>query len=162
MINLLTKILKKWFDLTVSAYEPEMIRFIQRVKNPFANPVRHSISSGLEKIYDGIVKNMQIDSCLEGLEEIIKVRAVQSFKPSHALSFLYALKDIVREGLKKGDDIPTEELNRFDKYMDQIMGMAFDIYCDCREKIFDIRVAETVSRSRRAFGLLERRKEENR
>ena len=151
-------ILKKWFDLTVSVYEPEMIRFMHRVKNPFTNPVRHSISTGLAKIIDGILNDMQIDICSEGLAEIIKIRAVQSFNPSKALAFLFALKDIVREELTQSDITIAGELQVFDKNVDKLLGIAFDMYNRCREKIYDIRIAETMSRSRHAFELLEKRK----
>jgi hypothetical protein len=152
-------VLRKWFDLTVSTYEPEMIRFLKKDKNPFSNPVRHTIRSGLEKIFDGIVNDMHIETCYEGLKEIIKLRAVQSFSPSQALVFIFDIKDIVRNELQDliNADISENEMRVFDKNVDRLTGVAFDIYSECREKINDIRLTEIKAKSQRAFNMLERR-----
>jgi len=153
-------ILKKWFDSTINTYEPEMIRFLKRVKNPFSNPVRHTIETGLEKIFDGIVNDINIETCYQGLEEIIKLRAVQSFSPSRALAFIFDLKDVVRSVLQSGASAYSmdKDFQVFEENLDRLIRLAFDIYCNCREKIHEIRMAETLAKSQRAFEMLGRRK----
>jgi hypothetical protein len=150
-------VLGKWFDLTVSSYEPEMVRFLKRDKNPFSNPVRHTIRSGLERIFDGMVNDMHIETCHQGLKEIIKLRAVQSFSPSRALAFIFDIKYIVRDALEDG--LPEDEMRIFEKNVDKLIAMAFDIYSECREKINEIRLAEIKSRSQHAFKMLGRQKD---
>jgi hypothetical protein len=152
-------ILKRWIDQTIQTYEPEMVRFLKKEKNQFANPVRSTVITCLEKIYSGILKGIGVDECW-GLEEIIKLRAVQDFSPSSALSFLFAIKKIVREELENSDQYNEliKELCVFEERIDTLIGMAFDIYTECREKIYEIRLKEINSRSQRAFEILERQK----
>ena len=149
-------ILGKWLDQTINSYGSEMVRFLQREKNQFANPVRNTIVTSTKEIYDAFLNNAAFDKNYPGLEEIIKLRAVQDFSPSEALSFLFYLKNIVRQELADNQqfDIPKTELAEFEDKMDKLTGLAFDIYTDCRNKIFEIRINEIKSQSKRAFELL--------
>ena len=92
-------IVARWIDQTLNSYQPEMVRFLKREKNPFANPVRSIIVANIAKLYDGILNDNNISACHQGLEEIIKLRAVQDFQPSMALAFIFDLKTIVNEEL---------------------------------------------------------------
>jgi RsbRD-like negative regulator of sigma factor len=153
-------ILEKWLDRTINSYESEMVRFLQREKNQFANPVRNTIVTSIEKIYDAILREVDFDKNYPGLEEIIKLRAIQDFSPSNALSFIFYLKNIIRQELidKNQLDVLTNELVEFENKMDQLTALAFDIYSDCRNKIVDIRIKEIKSLSHRDFKILESRK----
>ena len=86
-------ILQKWFYQTISTYEPEMVRFLKKEINQFSNPIRNTILTSLEKIYDGLLNGLGLEE-YHGLEELIKIRAVQDFSPSKALSFLFGLKKL--------------------------------------------------------------------
>jgi hypothetical protein len=153
-------ILRKWFEYTINTYKPEMIRFLKRDKNPFSNPVRHTIVTGLERIFDGIVSEINIETCYQGLDEIIKLRAVQSFSPSRALAFIFDLKEIVRNVLQSDPSALSmdKDLQVFEENLDRLIRLAFDIYSNCREKIHEIRMAETLAKSQLAFEMLGRRK----
>ena len=148
-------ILQGWFDLTINTYGPEMVRFLKKEKNPFSNPVRNTIITSLEGIYDGILNSNGGDE-YHGLEDIIKVRAVQDFSPSDALSFLFDLKKIVRTAFSKREQKPEtmEALYDFDERFDTLLKRAFDLYNNCRLKIQEIKMAEIKSRSERAFEIL--------
>jgi hypothetical protein len=152
-------ILQAWFDQTINSYEPEMARFLKREKNQFSNPVRNTIITSFEKIYDSLLTENPAHGH-DGLLEIIKVRAVQDFSPSDALSFLFDLKNIIRSALSKNENnIDTiNEINDFDNKFDFLLKMAFDDYNDCRQKIQDIKLAEVKSRSERAFEILQKKK----
>ena len=152
-------ILQKWFDQTINTYEPEMVRFLKREKNQFSNPVRNTILTSLEKIFDGILNGIGVDE-YHGLEEMIKLRAVQEFSPSEALSFLFDLKKIIRKELinsDQKDEIITETC-LFDEKFDTLFSLAFDVYSECRMKIHEIKLAEIKSRSQRAFEILQKKK----
>jgi hypothetical protein len=148
-------ILGKWLDRAINSYGSEMVRFLQREKDQFANPVRNTIVTSTEKIYDAFINNAAFDKNYPGLEEIIKLRAVQDFSPSEALSFLFYLKNIIRQEIADNlqFDIPKIELDEFEDKMDKLIGLAFDIYTDCRSKIFEIRINEIKSQTKRAFEL---------
>lgn len=151
-------IVTKWIDQTINSYQPEMIRFLKREKNQFANPVRATIVTNIGKLYDGIINDNKLKECHQGLEEIIKLRAVQDFSPSMALAFVFDLKKIVQEELKDQSltDELAQELNALGDKIDALVGLAFDIYTKYRNKIYEIRLAEIKSQSQRAFEILGR------
>ena len=153
-------IIAEWIDLTINSYEPEMVRFLKREKNPFANPVRSTIMTNIAKLFDGILNDFNMDECSHGLDEIIKLRAVQDFSPSMALAFIFDLKKILHEKLKGqlSSDELIKELYQFGEQIDLLTRMAFDIYTKYRNKIYEIRLSEIKSQSQRAFEMLGRPK----
>ena len=93
-------------------------------------------------------------------EELIKIRAVQDFSPSEALSFLFDLKKIIRTELKNSNqkgDIFLETC-MFDEKLDTLFVLAFDLYNNCRMKIHEIKIAEIKSRTQRAFEIQQKNK----
>jgi hypothetical protein len=150
-------ILQEWQNQTINTYQPEMIRFLKKEKNQFSNPVRNTIITSLEKIYDGILSDNSEENT--GLEELIKVRAVQNFSPSEALSFLFGLKKIIRTELIKSEQKTgsLKELYVFDQKVDVLLRYAFDYYNECRIKIHEIKISEIKSRSERAFDILNKK-----
>ena len=151
-------ILHNWLEQTINTYQPEMIRFLKKEKNQFSNPVRNTIITSLEKMFDGIISDNGVDD-FSGLEELIKVRAVQDFSPSEALSFIFGLKKIIRtEILKSGEKTGSfSELHILDQKFDTLLRRAFDYYNDCRMKINDIKISEIKARSERAFDIIQKK-----
>ena len=146
------KILQDWLDQTINTYKPEMVHFLKKEKNQFTNPVRNTIVTSLEKIFNGIVYDNGVDD-YSGLEELIKVRAVQDFSPSEALSFLFDLKKIIRAEILKSEEktASLNDLYMLDQKFDTLLRQAFDYYNECRMKINDIKISEIKARSMRAF-----------
>ena len=145
-------ILKRWIDQTFNTYKPEMVRFLRKETNQFANPVGHTIVNCLEKLYDSLFKGIGVNEYQE-LEELIKVRAVQDFSPSNSLSFLFDLKKIVREELSDSGqlDKSIRELCVFEEKIDTLLALAFDLYTQSRDKIHDIRIREVKARTQGVF-----------
>jgi hypothetical protein len=153
------RILQEWLDQTINTYEPEMVRFLKKEKNQFSNPVRNTIITSLEKIFNGIVSENGVDNS-SGLEDLIKVRAVQNFSPSEALSFLFGLKKIIRTEILRNEEKSESlsDLYLLDQKFDTLLRQAFDYYNDCRMKINDIKISEIKARSERAFEVLNKHK----
>ena len=87
------------------------------------------------------------------LDPIIRIRAAQNFTPSQATAFVLSLKKALRENLAKElhDLSSIRELFEFESKIDQLCLMAFDIYMQCREKIYQIGANETRNRTFKAF-----------
>lgn len=137
-------ILKKWSDSILESYPAETADFLKRQANQFANPVGHTIAKALEGIFRHIFEKAEPDRLSALLDSIIRVRAVQDFKPSQALAFIPALKKIIRDSLKKelaGNSI-SEELYALEYYIDDLSLTAFDVYMKCREKIYELKANE--------------------
>lgn len=146
-----TPIVKKWCDVALSTYPQESQKFLRKQKDRFANPVGRTIFEGIESIFDELVHEANSDKIALFLDNIIRVRAVQDFSPSQAVGFIFGLKRVIREELES--EIPkegiTEELAAFDSRIDALALLCFDIYTQCRQKIFDIRVNEVKNQSSR-------------
>jgi RsbT co-antagonist protein rsbRD N-terminal domain len=142
-------ILKRWFDRILKTYPQETQRFLQRQKDPFANPVGSTILEGIEGLYDELLKGADLAKAPFFLDTITRIRAVQDFSPSGAIAFIPFLKKIIRDELPRdtGEIHLFEDLGEFERRIDQLTLMAFDIYVACREKLYEIRVNEIKNRS---------------
>ena len=138
-------IVEKWIDRVLDSYgAPD---FFKKQKDPFANPIGSTISNGLQNLFSILVEERELEEAAKPLQEIVKIRAVQDFSPSSAVSFIYFLKNIVREELakEKNREEVLGTLAGLDARIDQIALMAFDFYMDCRERLHQIRVNEVLS-----------------
>ncbi|MEJ5364347.1 MAG: RsbRD N-terminal domain-containing protein [Desulfosoma sp.] len=148
-------ILKEWFQAVVETYPEETAKFLKKEKDPFANPVGSSILEGIQGIYAQILGGLASDDVMPFLDRIVRVRAVQDFTPAQAVSFMFSLKDVVRSQMEKDGLLSryAADLAGFDRTVDRAALMAFNIYMECREKIYQLRVDEIKNRTGR---LLER------
>ncbi len=140
-----TDILKKWFDAVVETYPNETSTFLKKQKAQFANPVGYTLSEGLGHLFDALLRGMLPDTVSRFLDNIVRIRAIQEFAPSEAVSFIFQLKKLVRQEL--GTEILhqhgiAEELAALDSAIDDLALYAFDLYMKCREKIYDIKANE--------------------
>ncbi|MEE9566624.1 MAG: RsbRD N-terminal domain-containing protein [Desulfobacteria bacterium] len=144
-------IIKKWRDVILSTYPEQGQNFLRHQKDDIANPVGCTISEGIESIYDELLKESESDQISLFLDNIIRVRAIQDFAPSQAVSFIFGLKDIIREVLESEirQGKISEELIAFESKIDGLALLCFDIYNQCRQKIFQIRVNEVRNESSR-------------
>ena len=148
-------ILKKWSLLVLDTYPLDTSKFLKREKNRFANPVGYTLSQELEKIYEELLMGMDPARVTPSLDRILRIRAVQEFSPSQAVSFVYLLKKAVREEVGKEikKNVLYQELLEFESRIDSLGLLAFDLFVACKEKIYEIRVNEVKNRAHR---LLER------
>lgn len=153
-----TTILKTWFGHVLETYPEDTSRLLKSEKNPFANPVGSAIGEGLEGIFDQLMEDRPASSLVPFLDRIIRIRAVQEFSPSTALAFVFQLKSIVRDVLRK--QLAKKELHTewaaFESRIDRLALMAFDHYVQCREELFEIRVGELKRNRDAAVRVLER------
>jgi hypothetical protein len=144
-----SRIIRKWCDVVLSSYPEQSQKFLRHQKDNIANPVGCTISEGIESIYDELLKESESEEISLFLDNIIRVRAIQDFSPSQAVSFIFGLKGIIRGALE--DEIRqgeiSEELVAFESKIDSLALLCFDIYNQCRQKIFQIRVNEVRNES---------------
>ena len=137
-------ILKRWFDLIAQTH-PDGGASLVKNKDRFANPVGHITSSTIATLYEEFLQGKQNSERVTiALYDILKIRAVQDFSPSKAIAFVFLLKNAIRAELE--DEIYKtnyfEELTRIESRIDELASHAFDIYMDCREMIYKVRVDE--------------------
>jgi len=145
-------IIKKWFNRVVETYAPETARLLQKESSQFANPVGHTMLHGIEAIYDEFLHGADHEKLAPHLDRIIRIRAVQDFSPAQAMSFVFFLKNIVRDELQKHiheNRIPLSEITAFESKVDDLALLAFNIYMQCRERLYEVRLTEFKTRTYR-------------
>lgn len=134
-------IVERWFRLILETYHPDTSSFMKREKDRFANPVGNSISHGVEAVFDELIQGKDPVEVAPLLDQIIRIRAVQDFNPSQAISFVLALKDAIRENLK--DEIRDgqflSEILILESRIDKLTLLSFDLYMKCREKLYELK-----------------------
>ncbi len=159
--NLLTQkrstILKKWFDVVIDTYPPETAQFIKKQKDRFLNPVGSTILQGMEDLFGELLNGIDYEKVPTYIDNIVRVRAVQDFTPSEAISFIFHLKKIVREEMEKEirEHGLFEELLVFESRIDKLALISFDIFMKCREKIYELKAMELNNQT---YSLLKRAK----
>ncbi len=138
-------IVKKWFDAVADTYPDNTSSFLKKQKAQFTNPVGYTLTEGLEGLFEALLKGIIPDTVSIFLDSIIRIRAIQEFTPSEAVSFIFLLKKIVRQEL--GNEVVqqqrlNEELAAFDSSIDDLALYSFDIYMKCREKIYELKANE--------------------
>jgi hypothetical protein len=148
-----TAIIKNWFVLAVETYPPDTASFLKKQKDPFANPVGRTISIGLEALFNELLKEMDYEIITSFLDPIIRIRAIQNFSPAQAVSFIFLLKRAVRENIKKEvlEEQLFNELLFFESKIDQLAMIAFNLYMQCKEKIYDLKANEMRNSTYKAF-----------
>jgi hypothetical protein len=146
-------ITEKWFNLAAQTYAVDTAEFLKSKTDPFANPIGSTLMSGLDGIFEQLIHAMDPETLRVHLDPIIRIRAVQDFTPSQATAFVLLLKKVLRKYHSKElkDHRLAAEFVELESKIDQICLMAFDIYMQCREKVYQISANETRNRTFSAF-----------
>jgi len=141
-------IVQRWFECALETYAGESAVAFKRGKDPFANPVGHSLRVGTRGIFETFLDGTEVENARRYLHEIMKIRAVQEFPASEAVNFIFRLKEAIRAvlGPNAGDARFVSELEEFDRRIDRIALDAVDVYVQYREQLCDLRINE-VKRS---------------
>ncbi len=148
------KIIDKWFEAIINTYPKETARILVKSKNKFDNPVGVATMQCAEAVVELLPGQTDFKKVESELDSVIRIRAVQSFKPSDAIGFVFSLKGIVRDVI--GSSFFDDPLNKsisesFDQKVDKIALAAFDRFMKCREDIFLLKAMESKRRIHRAF-----------
>lgn len=144
------KIVKSWFDEVVKTYPAETSKMLNNHKDPFSNPIGTSTLQAIKDVIDGLLKGIDLEAMTAFLDPAIRIRAVQNFTPANAVSFVFFLKNVIRESFAQeisDNSISYEELLNFNQKVDEVALIAFDIYMGCREQIFTYRANHVRSRT---------------
>ncbi|MBC8391617.1 MAG: RsbRD N-terminal domain-containing protein [Deltaproteobacteria bacterium] len=148
-----TAIVQKWFDMVIETYPADSAKFYKSQKDPFANPVGRNTFNALKILFDQLLHEMDHGAIKSSLDPIIRIRAVQDFSPSQATAFIFFLKKIIRDQFDNEikNSLNVDELLHFESKIDQLCLIAFNIYAECREKLYKIKSFEERNRTFKAF-----------
>lgn len=149
LIGRKSAIVDSWVQNILESYPSDSADFLKSQKNPFANPVGHTISSTAEKVFDELVGTCNSERIRSILNDLVRIRAVQEFPPSLAIGFVFDLKAVIVDEVRRdrGEHTNLESLAELDSKIDAIALMAFDLYMESREKLFRIRLDELKAKT---------------
>ncbi|MCD6586295.1 MAG: RsbRD N-terminal domain-containing protein [Desulfobacteraceae bacterium] len=137
------KLVEKWIAAVIATYPADAVKFFNNTNDPFANPVGSTIKRSIGLLFAQVVKKkMEPTAVKEALDLIIRLRAVQEFTPSQAISFIFTIKHLFQKSLNKyrpdkGVDLFLEDVA---SNVDELILFAVDIYGKYREKIYLLRI----------------------
>jgi len=139
-----TAIWQAWRDRILETYPAKSAELFKKGKDPFANPLGHTVSTETRRIVDALVQGADPSELGEPLEQIVKIRSIQDFSPSRAVAFAFELEDVIRNELATeiADDRIRAELQRFAAGLRSLGLLAVDLYVASRERLYEVRVNE--------------------
>jgi hypothetical protein len=150
-------ILKKWLGEIFDTYPSDTSRFLQGEQDMFANPVGHAITANAECILTGLIKGDNPRALSAYLEQIIRIRAVQDFTPSEAVSFIGSLKTVLTGQLKTEIHKYSlwDEWGEFETRIDSLTQCAYELNTEMKKRIDIIRTKEIDKNERFVKRLME-------
>ncbi len=148
-------IARGWLERTVQTYPAEAAAFFGKDSGRFSNPVGQRLADGIAELLDALIEGHDAERQCRALDPVIELRAIQDFSPAQAVSFVFGLKDVLRQTLQEELAQPgmRAELMEFETRVDQLILFAFDIYTRHRQRTYEIRVEEI---KRQVGGLMRR------
>ncbi|MFC1735943.1 RsbRD N-terminal domain-containing protein [Candidatus Hydrogenedentota bacterium] len=150
LLNRKKDIVDRWLRLICDTYPTETAKFLRSDTDRFANPIGHIFAIETERLFNQLLDGMDADQVRLSLDNIMGIQAVQDFKPSRAIEFVFLLKDVLREVAKSDSGDFAEDLREFESKIDALALEAFDSYTERREKLAEIRLNE-MKRTMRRF-----------
>jgi hypothetical protein len=145
---------EEWLASILASYPADSARFLRGEKDGFANPVGQTFARATgallgellsEKPGDGRDLGVRMTDLRAHLDPIVKIRSIQGFTASQAVSLFYELKVVLRRRLEAelaSDAVLLRELLELELEIDSFALLAFDLFVGCRESLCEVRVNE--------------------
>lgn len=135
---------ERWIERTLASYPAGAVHGLLGERDPFRNPAGRAIREGLTVLARELLGGMDEEVMARALDAVVRLRAVQGFRPSEALGFVFDLRAIMTEtaGAETAGELPPDLGGRIDR----LALMAFDQYMACREQIAGLREKELQKR----------------
>lgn len=139
-----SEILQNWIQSILASYPSGAANFLKNQKDQFQNPVGQTIVREAESLLEQLLSKGEMEKVKVSLDNIIRIRAVQDFTPSQAVSIFSSLKNILIDRLETElrEEKYRREFFQLENKIDQFALLAFEIYSQCRETIYQIRLKE--------------------
>jgi len=140
-----SELCERWVDALLADYGRDTAELWRRERDPFANPVGHTIRAGASKLVEALHCDGEPPAAaVDALEAIIKIRSIQELAPSRAVGFVYMLRDAIRDELaaELAGGAHAAELAAIERRIERLTLVAFDIYVRCRDRVHRLRQDE--------------------
>jgi hypothetical protein len=141
-------LVNQWLEATLEPYAENTRRFLLLEKDPFRNPVGHSLRVGLPLLLEAILDGRELREVLPALDTILRIRATQGFTAADAVSFIVSFKEIFRRALNLDGELDANGhlLMVMDARIEEMARLARQIFTQCREQMGAIQSNELKRR----------------
>jgi hypothetical protein len=147
-------IVDAWATRVFDEY-PGATRLLLRAEtDPFRNPVGAAVRDALPRLYDQIVGDMDRDTLIAALDDIIRIRIVQDFPSARAGSFVSELKAVARAAARDAPMAIELPMSTVDDRIGQVALLATEVLARCRQRLADV----CANEERRRVAVLQRRR----
>ncbi len=149
------EILNLWLKKFTNTYPAESAQFFRNNLGQFSNPVGYSFRVNMEKIFDELFQECDLDKLRSYVDGITRIRAVQSFTAAEAVCFAPMLRESIWEvcGSTISDQGLFHQWLEITQRLEMLMNLAFDTYMSCREQLWEQKANALYNRTHK---LLER------
>ncbi len=139
-----TALKKLWYESVLATYPSETAQLLRSKKDQFSNPVGYTLKTMIEEVVEGLSAGAKVQELAAAFYPLIRIKAVQGFSPSEAVSSVLKLKHSVRELLADSASSKSgfHVLEELDPVIDELLCSCFDLYVDCRQKLSEIKEDE--------------------
>ena len=133
-----------WVDSVLATYPAQTRAAWSRERDRFANPVGNSLRTGMRRVLETLLDRGDAAEIRTGLDEMVRIRAVQQMSAAEAVGFVFHLKRVVRAEMAEMPDggWSAAELVAFEDRIDRAALVAFDLYVGYRQQVSELRIAE--------------------
>jgi hypothetical protein len=139
-------IAEAWLAKALESYAPPTARFLREERDPFRNPVGHTLAECIPALLDQLFGPMDPAVVTPLLDRIVRIRAVQEASSQKALAIVAALRPALVAARERG--IEPTALAAAQARLDDLMDRAIDLYIRCRVELDEIRAREARRRTR--------------
>jgi hypothetical protein len=146
-------IVDAWAARVFDEYPGATRAFLRGEADPFRNPVGAAVRDALPRLYDEIVGDMDHDTLVAALDDIIRIRIVQDLPSARAGSFVSELKAAAHDAARDAPMVIEPPMSTLDDRIGQVALLATEVLACCRQRLADVRANE----ERRQVAVLQRR-----
>jgi len=140
------RILRGWYEVVLDRYPEEAARALKKSNDPFLNPLSHHLARTLEGLFDVVTGRRPVGEIEAQIDDLLRIRGIQDLTPAGAVSFVFDLKNVVRDILAEeifsGDAGFVRDLLLFETEVDEAASAVFESYVRIREKLIQLRTRE--------------------
>jgi len=137
--NIAERLAERWIERTLAAYPAQTQALLRDEQDRFRNPAGYIMVQSLTALARELMESMDKTVIAPALEGLVRLRAVQDFRPSEALRFIFDLRQLAT-------DIDGPLPQDLESRIDELALMAFDLYIACRDRIAGLRDKELFFR----------------
>lgn len=143
-------VLTAWANRVYATYPFDTGGFLRSSSNEFSNPVGARTVFLGELLLDSLCGDpVSIENLTQGMEEFIRIRAVQDFTPEQALAVLYLLKECIADLFKAEivGNMLWPEMWTLSARLDGAVLLGFGAYMRSRENMWSLRLEDFKRRN---------------